>query len=168
MTSAEHGKQTSAAGYEINIADVVRNLPAPEGTKYAYDLVTIEGRTAYLAGQIPKQNGTLAYVGPVGRELREQDAVAAARICSQQALAWLNFSAGGLGNLNRILRITCYVAHDDTFSDISAVADGASKYLIDALADRGRHSRTVVGVKSLPRNAPVLVELTASLREPVH
>ncbi len=146
---------------------VAECLPKPEGTKYPYELVTVEGQTAYLAGQIPKRNGRLAIEGRVGREVSLGDAAAASRICAEQALAWLNKSAGGLGNVKRILRMTCYVAHDDDFEDISAVADGASNYLIDMLGDQGRHARSVIGVKRLPRNAPVLVEVTASLLAPL-
>ncbi|KLN61909.1 hypothetical protein WH96_04010 [Kiloniella spongiae] len=146
---------------------VARSLPQPEGTKYPYELVIVHGLTAYVAGQIPKQNGELAYTGKVGQDLKIEEAIASARICSHQVLAWLNYSAGGLENLDRLLRMTCYVAHDDSFENISEVADGASNYLIDTLGDQGRHVRAVVGVKSLPRNAPVLVEVTASLLAPV-
>lgn len=155
---------TSQPDQLVDTSDLVSNLPEPEGTQYPYELVTIDGRTAYLAGQIPKQNGRLAVEGRVGREVDIETAVTAARICAEQALAWLNRSAGGLENLSRILRLTCYVAHDDGFQDISAVADGASVFLINALGEQGRHARSVVGVKSLPRNAPVLIEVTAALR----
>ncbi|WP_417599176.1 RidA family protein [Pararhodobacter oceanensis] len=148
-----------------DIARLARSLPVPEGTVYPYELVSIEGNTAFVAGQIAKRDGALAHVGRVGAETDPETAVASARICAEQALAWLNHSAGGLDNLRRILRMTCYVAHDDTFQDISRVADGASNYLIEALGDAGRHVRAVIGVKSLPRNAPVLIEVTAALHK---
>lgn len=150
-----------------DLAAVAGRLPMPEGTQYPYELVIIDGTTAFLAGQIPKQAGQLAVIGKVGMDVSCAEAATAARICAEQALAWLNHSAGGLENLKRILRLTCYIAHEDGFQDISAVADGASTYLIDMLGDQGRHTRSVVGVKSLPRNAPVLVEVTASLLSPV-
>jgi enamine deaminase RidA (YjgF/YER057c/UK114 family) len=164
--ASPHRRTETSAAPRADLASIARTLPQPEGTKYPYELVRIEGCTAYLAGQIPKRDGQLAYVGRVGAEVTAREATSAARICAEQALAWLNHSAGGLGNLGRILRLTCYVAHDDSFQDISAVADGASIYLIETLGDAGRHARSVVGVKSLPRNAPVLVELTASLLAP--
>lgn len=150
-----------------DLGALIQDLPVPQGTRYPYDLVSIDGQTAYLAGQISKRDGKLAHVGTVGAEVSLPDAVDAARICAEQALAWLNHSAGGLANLRRVLRMTCYVAHADGFSDISAVADGASNYLIEALGDPGRHVRAVIGVKSLPRNAPVLIEVTAALHRPV-
>lgn len=142
-------------------------LPEPETTIYNYDPVTVHGRIAYLAGQIPKQNGALAYCGLVGGDVPLEDAKKAARICAEQALAWVNKSAGGLANVERVLRIDCFVAHADGFLQISDIADAASNLLIEYLGDAGRHSRSVIGVKSLPRNAPVLIEVTMALRHEV-
>ncbi len=167
MTEARHSNQMKRAEAGGELDKLIASLPQPEGTKYPYDLVAIEGRTVFLAGQVPKQNGALAHVGKVGGEVSPDEAVQSARICAQQALSWFHACAGGLHNLQRILRITCYVAHDDSFSDISSIADGASNFLIEALSDRGRHVRSVIGVKSLPRNAPVLIEVTASLKSPL-
>ncbi len=95
------------------------------------------------------------------------DAKRAARICMEQALAWLNRSAGGLENIERMLRLEFFVAHSDGFTGISEIADAASIYLIEALGDIGRHSRSVIGVRTLPRNSPVLIEVTAALQRQV-
>ncbi|MCP5082696.1 MAG: RidA family protein [Alphaproteobacteria bacterium] len=143
------------------------DLPAPEPTIYNYDPVTVHGRIAYLAGQIPKQNGTLAFSGLVGGDVTLGDAKSAARICAEQALAWVNRSAGGLANVERVLRMDCFVAHADGFTQISDIADAASDHLVEYLGDAGRHSRSVIGVKSLPRDAPVLIEVTMALRRDV-
>lgn len=151
----------------VDLAAIAKTLPKPEATRFPYELLTIQDRTVFLAGLIPKKDGKLAYVGTVGYEVTLEEAHAAACICASQALAWLNHSAGGLENLGRILRMTCYIAHDDGFEDISKVANGASNYLNETLGDKGRHARSVVGVKSLPRNSPVLIELTAALNKSV-
>lgn len=149
------------------MTEIALTLPNPEATQFPYELLTIQEKTVFLAGQIPKKNGELVFAGIVGETVTATQAQAAARICAEQALAWLNHSAGGLENLDRFLRFTCYVAHQDGFDDISEVANGASNYLIETLGDKGRHARSVIGVKSLPRNAPVLIEFTAALRNPV-
>ena len=143
------------------------DLPAPEGTLYKYDPVTVHERVAYLAGQIPKQNGELAYSGSVGGEVTLEEAKHAARICAEQALAWAHASAGGLANIERVLRMDCFVAHADGFTQMSDIADAASGRLIEYLGEAGRHSRSVIGVKSLPRTAPVLIEVTMALRQGV-
>ena len=142
-------------------------LPQPEPTVYDYDPITVHGRTAYLAGQIPKRDGGMAFTGLVGDGVSFDEAKQAAQICAEQALAWLNHSAGGLDNVERILQLNCFVAHADGFDAISNIADVASGVLIQAFGDAGRHSRSVIGVRSLPRNSPVLIDVTAALRRPV-
>ena len=142
-------------------------LPAPEPTVFNYDPITVHGKYAYLAGQIPKQAGELAVRGLVGAEVDLAQAQCAALICADQSLAWLDHSAGGLDNIDRILRAKCFVAHGDGFAEISQVADAASGRFIEVLGPRGRHSRSVLGVKSLPRNAPVLLEVTVALKQEI-
>ena len=142
-------------------------LPAPEPTVYAYDPITVHGKFAYLAGQIPKKDGKLAITGTVGSVINLAQAQQAAIICADQSLSWLAHSAGGLENIERILRVDCFIAHEDGFTDISVVADAASRRLIEVLGSRGHHSRSVLGVKSLPRNSPVLLEVTAALESEI-
>ena len=150
-----------------SLDQLARSLPDPEPTVFAYDPVTVHERIAYVAGQIPKCNGGLAYCGLVGSEVSLFDAKRASRVCAEQTLAWLNRSAGGLENIERLLRLKCFVAHTAGFSEISEVADAASLYLLEVLGEKGRHSRSVIGARSLPRNAPVLIEVTAALLRPL-
>ncbi|WP_282608995.1 RidA family protein [Pelagibius sp. Alg239-R121] len=163
----EDGKLSASSDNDpelLSLGELARSLPNPEPTIFAYDPVTVHERTAYVAGQIPKRNGGLAYSGLVGSEVSLSDAKCASRICAEQTLAWLNQSAGGLENIKRLLRLNCFVAHTAGFMEISEVADAASLYLQDVLGEKGRHSRSVIGARSLPRNAPVLIEVTAALR----
>jgi len=138
-------------------------LPAPETTVYDYIPLSIHNRVAYLAGQIPKRRDGLVAVGKAG-EIPLELAKTAARVCVEQALAWLHAEAGGLDNVERVLRMDCYVAAADGFEQISDIADAASGLLIALYGDAGRHPRSVIGVKHLPRNSPVLLELTFALK----
>lgn len=151
----------------VSLADYAGTLPKPEPTVFDYDPITVHGKMAYLAGQIPKRDGGIVYCGLAGEAVSLDQAKAAARLCTEQALAWLNHSAGGLDNVERILRLKCFVAHADGFTQISDIADVASGLLGEVFGAAGRHSRAVLGVKSLPRNSPVLIEMTVALRQPV-
>ncbi|MCU0904120.1 MAG: RidA family protein [Tabrizicola sp.] len=48
---------------------------------------------------------------------------------------------------------------------LGAVIDGASRLLVEVFGDRGAHARCAIGVASLPRGAPVEIELSAVLGE---
>jgi enamine deaminase RidA (YjgF/YER057c/UK114 family) len=167
MQNHENEKMRKINGMNNKIAELIRSLPNPEPTVFSYNPVTVYGKTAYLAGQIPKENGTVAYSGLVGDTISIEDAELAVQICVKQALAWIHLSAGGIENVVKILRLDYFIAHTDGFTDISKIADAGSQYLIDKLGEAGRHSRSVIGVKSLPRNAPILIEMTVALHNEV-
>lgn len=145
-------------------AAVRATLPKPETTVYGYIPVRVFAQTAYVAGQIPKVPGGLFAVGRVGAAIDLETARAAAVVAADQALAWLDAEAGGLENVACILRADCFVAAADDFAAISEVADAASGRLIEVFGEDGRHPRSVIGVARLPREAPVLLEVTAGLR----
>ena len=42
--------------------------------------------------------------------------------------------------------------------------NGASDRLIERLGERGRHTRTSVGVAELPRGAPIELEMVVAVR----
>lgn len=134
-------------------------------TVFDYIPSATDGRILCLAGQIPKTGPeTIHIAGRVGGEVSLDDARESARIAARQALAWLERETGSLDRIDRILRISVYVAVADGFGEISKVADAASGIFAEVLGERGRHPRSVIGVSCLPRNAPVLLEVTASLR----
>jgi enamine deaminase RidA (YjgF/YER057c/UK114 family) len=139
-------------------------LPTPETTIYDYVPLKVHDRIAYLAGQIPKKSGGLTAVGLAGGEVSLDDAKIAARTCIEQALAWIDSRAGGIENVEQVLRLDCYVAAADGFRDISDIADAASGLLVGLYGNAGRHPRSVIGVSQLPRMVPVLIELTVALR----
>lgn len=139
-------------------------FPEPIGTDFEYIMASRHGRMVMAAGQIAKiAHNELHAVGRCGVEIDLPTAQANAEICAGQALSWLSKQAGPDEKLERILRVTAYVAVGDALVDISAIADAASRVFIAALGAEGKHPRSVIGVSRLPRNAPVLLEVTAAI-----
>jgi len=147
------------------LSDLGIELPAPETTVYDYIPLSVHNRVAYLAGQIPKRPDGLIAVGRAGGEVSLERAQEAARVCVEQALSWVHAMAGGVDNVARVLRMDCYVAAAEGFDNISDIADAASGLLIALYGDAGRHPRSVIGVSRLPRQSPVLLELTFALKQ---
>jgi enamine deaminase RidA (YjgF/YER057c/UK114 family) len=79
------------------------------------------------------------------------------------ALAQLDLAAGGLDRIAGFVRLAGYVAATGDFTAHGTVIDGASRLLVEVFGDRGAHARCAIGVASLPRGAPVEVELSAIL-----
>ncbi len=139
-------------------------LPEPIGTDYEYIMAARHGRLVMVAGQIAKTGrATLHATGRCGEDIDLATAKRNAEIAAGQVLAWLADYTKPNETVERIMRMTVYVAVGDEMFDISAVADAASRTLISAMGERERHPRSVIGVSRLPRNAPVLLEVTALL-----
>jgi enamine deaminase RidA (YjgF/YER057c/UK114 family) len=127
-----------------------------------YTSVVEDGGTLYVSGQIPRVGYTLVVTGRVGHDVTLEDARLAAKICVMRGLALLRQTLGSLARIKRVLRITVYVQSALDFTQLSEVSDGASDLLFEILGDAGVHSRTSVGVQSLPKNAPVELDMIVS------
>lgn len=136
-------------------------LPAVTKPVGAYVPALRHNDTLLLSGQIPLQDGKLAYAGkvggPGGRTL--EDAQAAARTCVLNALAVAAEAAGGIDKLTRVLKVVVYVASNSGFTDQHKVANGASELLADLFGEAGKHARAAVGVAELPLNATTEVDV---------
>jgi enamine deaminase RidA (YjgF/YER057c/UK114 family) len=80
-----------------------------------------------------------------------------------QALAQLKETLGDLGRIERIIKVTGFVASAPGFTQQPQVIDAASELLGQLLGESGRHARSAVGVAELPRGVPVEIELVAAV-----
>jgi enamine deaminase RidA (YjgF/YER057c/UK114 family) len=58
----------------------------------------------------------------------------------------------------RVVRLGGFINSAPDFLDGPKVLNGASDLMVTAFGDKGRHSRTTVGVASLPSDAAVEVD----------
>ena len=131
-------------------------LPAPAG---AYVPATRVGHLVFTAGQLPFQGGELYKTGKVGTEVSPEEAYEAARLCVLNALAAAAAEVGGLGGIDRIVKVTGFVASAPGFNGQPDVLNGASELLGEVFGEVGLHARSAVGVAELPLDAPVEVEI---------
>jgi enamine deaminase RidA (YjgF/YER057c/UK114 family) len=73
-------------------------------------------------------------------------------------------AAGSLDDIERLLKITVFVASTPDFTSAPLVADGASLVLNEVLGSAGPHARAAIGVAALPLGSPVEIEAIAVLR----
>ena len=116
-----------------------------------------EGLVVCTSGQIPVVDGKLVAIGLVGTEVSPQDAYRAAQVCALNALAAGGEVVGGVDQLERVLKVTVFVASSPTFTGQASVANGASD-TFGKLFDQP-HIRSAVGVAALPLGAPCEVEV---------
>lgn len=137
------------------------------GTHYLYEPFSRDGNLVFIAGQIPKTApDKVLKTGICGAEHDLDSARESARLAARQAIHWIETAMDAKERLSRVLRVNIYVALTDDFTEMSEVADAASQAFVDHFGEAGAHPRSVIGVRRLPRNAPVLIEATASVRRP--
>jgi enamine deaminase RidA (YjgF/YER057c/UK114 family) len=133
--------------------------PAPRGD---YLPAAVHDRVVYTAGMTPRRDGRLIVSGTVGADITPAQARSAARLAAANALAAARSVLPDGASL-RCLKMTVYIACLPGFTDLSAVADGASEEIRTALGEQGLGARSAIGVLSLPSGAPVEVELVGAV-----
>jgi enamine deaminase RidA (YjgF/YER057c/UK114 family) len=129
-----------------------------------FEPVVIVDRVAYVSGQIATdaENELVAH-GRVGDEVDVETAIRCAEACALNLLRQLELLPGGLGSVERLVKLTVFVAVAPGFDRPHVVANGVSELLLSALGERGRHARSAIGVASLPLGSPVEVEAIVRL-----
>lgn len=138
-----------AAGY---------HLPSAAAPSFDYVPVKKFGQLLYVSGQLPKEEGEVRVVGRCGEDMDLEQARYAAEVCTLQGLACAAEAAGGLDEIEGVLRVTGFVASTPDFHDQPKVIDAASRLLREVFGEAGRHARSAVGVAALPRRAPLEIE----------
>ncbi len=122
------------------------------------------GDLLFLAGQVAIRDGELVASGHVGSEVTPEVAKTAAEVAVLNALAVAQDALGDLDRIERVVRMTVYVASAPDFVGQSGVANGASDLLVYLFGDHGRHARSAIGMAALPLGSPVEVEITLQVK----
>ena len=149
---------------EERLAELGLTLPEPPIALAAYVPAVVHGGLIWVSGQVPFRDGTLPRMGLVGRDISVEEAAEEARWCAINVLAQLKAAAGSLERIERMVKVTVFVASSPGFHAQPLVANGASELFQAVLGEAGRHARSAVGVAELPIGAPVEVEAVAALR----
>jgi len=133
-------------------------------TALPFDPFVLVHDVVYVSGQIATaKDGTLVAQGRVGAEVDLDTATRCAEACARNLLTQLARVPGGLEGIERLVKLTVFVAVAPGFDQPHVVANGASELILRELGERGKHARSAIGVAALPRGSPVEVEAVAQL-----
>ncbi len=149
---------------EERLAALGLRLPPPPRALAAYTPTVRADRLVFVSGQVPFVEGKPWKRGKLGAGIDITTGQEAARIAALNLLSALREAAASLDQIERLLRITVFVASAPGFNAQPQVADGASKLLVDVLGDAGLATRSAVGVAELPADVPVEIDAIALLR----
>ena len=143
---------------EMKLAELgvtLPDAPAPAANYVPYVQV---GDILYVSGQI--SNGPDGFItGKLGDNMSVEDGAAAAKSCAISLLAQVKAACGGdINRLVRVIKLTGFVNSTANFTDQPKVINGASDFMVAAVGDAGRHSRSAVSAAALPLGVAVEIE----------
>ena len=151
--------------FEENIKNLGLNISELPKALANYVPYKIVGKTMYISGQAPVQNGELIYKGKVGSDITIEDGIEAARLCVTNIIAAVKTGLeGDWSKLDSFVKLTGFVNCQDDFTDQPKIINGASDMLVDIFGDQGRHARVAVGSNALPLGIAVEIDAIVQLK----
>ena len=151
----------------IKAGFILPQLPTVAGL---YSPAIRTGNLVLTSGQLPLLDGKLIEPGGRGKvnDTNMEAAIFASRIALLNGLAAVKSLTGTLSSIERIVKLTVYVASEHLFSSQHIVADGASSLLHELFSNNGLHARSAIGVAELPLNASLEIELIVQCKFPIY
>ncbi len=137
-----------------NLGVTLPDAPAPAANYVPFVRL---GNIVYVSGQISKDDDLIT--GKLGDDMDVEAGAAAAKSCAINLLAQVKAACGGdIDKLVRVVKLTGFVNSTADFTAQPQVINGASDFLVEALGEAGRHSRSAVSAASLPLGVAVEIE----------
>jgi enamine deaminase RidA (YjgF/YER057c/UK114 family) len=138
----------------------IPDLTPPVGT---YVGAVRTGNLVFVSGHGPFRDGEWHFIGKLGPDMEVETAQEAARLIALNLLASLKAEIGSLDRVTRIVRLFGMVNSAPDFAEQPRVIDGASNLLVELFGDRGRHSRSAIGMGALPFGISVEIEMVVEI-----
>ena len=124
------------------------------------------GNLLYLSGKGPPDgaDGKMPR-GKLGAGMSIEEGYRHARQVGLVLIAAIKDALGGdLDRVEDIVKVLGMVNATPDFEDHPKVVNGCSDLFVEVFGDRGRHTRSAVGMSSLPGGIPVEIELIVAVR----
>lgn len=141
-------------------------LPAVPTPVAAYVNCVRSGNLLFLSGGLPI-DGDRKIIGKVPSEVSIEEAKEGARMIILNRLAVIRDAIGSLDQIKQVVSLTGFVNSDSDFYGHPQVVNGASELLVELFGDKGKHSRTALGVAALPLNVAVEINLIVEIQDAI-
>jgi enamine deaminase RidA (YjgF/YER057c/UK114 family) len=149
---------------EERLAGLNLALPEPPKPVGNYLPAARIGNLVFTSGQTARINGVRRYVGTVGKEVTPEEAYLSARDAALNCLACVKQAVGSLDRVKRVVKVLGFVNCVEGYDQQPAAINGASDLLERLFGEAGRHARSAVGLRALPSNVSVELELIVEVK----
>jgi enamine deaminase RidA (YjgF/YER057c/UK114 family) len=135
--------------------------PIPAGN---YIPAVKTGNLLFISGQIPLENGKVAYTGKVSDENLET-AQKSAKSCAINILAQIKREAGSLDKVTKIVKLSGFVNSVPEFTQHPKVINPASDLMFEIFGEKGKHARVALGAGSLPLDSMTEIDAIVEIAD---
>ena len=117
----------------------------------------------YVSGTGPRKENGDYLTGRLGDDMTIEEGYNAAKLTGINILASLKKEIGDLNKIKRFVKVIGMVNSTADFYQQPAVINGFSDFIVEVFGDRGKHTRSAVGMVSLPSNIAVEIEVVVEV-----
>jgi len=135
-------------------------MKLPSTVELPFESIHIVGNQAYISGHLAleKDGSLMQRFGRVGDNITTEEAYDYAKFVGLSMLASLERAIGELDRVRQWVKVLGMVNGSVDFYQQPAVINGFSDLILKLYGEKGKHSRSAIGVGGLPFNAPVEIE----------
>jgi len=151
---------------EQRLKELRITLPEVGGPIGNYVHAKRAGNLLYLSGKGPPEgpDGKMPK-GKLGAGMAVEEGYRHARQVGLVLIAAIRDALGGnLDRVEEIVKVLGMVNAAPNFEDHPRVVDGCSDLFVEVFGERGRHTRSAVGMSSLPGGIPVEIEVIVAVK----
>ena len=149
--------------YDILTRKGLKLYPAPQPVG-SYVQCIRTGNYLHLSGGI-SINGDDAYYGKLGQDVTVEEGQKAAAAAILNRLAVIEAELGDFTPLRKIVAVNGFVNCTPDFTDQAKVLNGASDLLVELFGPEAAHTRSAVGVASLPLGVAVEINMIVEIEQ---
>ncbi|MBD23354.1 MAG: hypothetical protein CL572_06835 [Alphaproteobacteria bacterium] len=149
---------------KLNTLNVFKNSKQTSLANYRPYVIT--KNLVFISGQLPIKEKTLLHTGKVGKNISIVETKKSLEIATYNLLWTLSDAIDEYKNVKntKCINLKGYLNCINNFDEHSLLFNTASDIIIEILGvENGSHSRSVIGVNSLPKNSPVEIDGVFSL-----
>jgi len=149
---------------KLNTLNVFKNSKQTSLANYRPYVIT--KNLVFISGQLPIKEKSLLHTGKVGKNISIVETKKSLEIATYNLLWTLSDAIDEYKNVKntKCINLKGYLNCINNFDEHSLLFNTASDIIIEILGvENGSHSRSVIGVNSLPKNSPVEIDGVFSL-----
>jgi enamine deaminase RidA (YjgF/YER057c/UK114 family) len=142
-------------------------LKVPEGLVLPFKPVLVRGSHVYISGHAPQDpDGSISKpLGKLGTDLTVEQGYKCAQLVCLSVLGDLKRAIGSLDRIDQWLKVLGMVNSGPGFNQTTPVINGFSELIITLFGPEvGAHTRSAVGMATLPLDIPVEIEAELEIR----